>query len=98
MNDFTTHNYEITHLMGVELPAPLCYQLSPIISSYREHDQPPTHKDLDSCDKKSSESLLSKDNIIDTYKSIKYNQDLNWLSEKRRYNSKWKGFRTWYYE
>jgi len=89
-------NYEITHLMGVELSSPLVYQLQPVISAYRPHDQPPIHKDFDSCDRKEQESPLSQENILDTYKAIKYNQDLNSLKAKRKYNEKWKGYRTWY--
>ena len=40
------------------------------------------------------ESPLSKENIIDTYKPIKYKQDLEWLKLKREYNKKWSGYRT----
>ncbi len=89
-------NYDIHNLMGAELPAPLCYQLQPFISAYRPHDQPPTQKDLDKDDRKEQESPLSKDNILDTYKAIKYNQDLEWLKKKREYNQKWKGYRSYY--
>ena len=89
-------NYEITHLMGAELSAPLVYQLQPIISAYREHDKPPTKQQLDPHDKKEIESPLSKVNILDTYKAIKYSQDLSALKAKREYNQRWKGYRTWY--
>ena len=89
-------NHQIKYLAGVELPHPLCYQLRPFISAYRPHDQPPTKKDLDQDDRIPSESPLSKDNIFDTYKAIKYNQDLEWLKMKREYNKKWKGYRSHY--
>ena len=89
-------NYDIQYLSGAELPAPLCYQLRPFISAYRPHDQPPTQKDLDKDDRKEQESPLSKENIIDTYKAIKYEQDLQWLKLKREYNKKWSGYRTHY--
>ena len=89
-------NYDIQHLSGAELPAPLCYQLRPFISAYRPHDKPPTKQQLDPHDKKEQESPLSKENIIDTYTAIKHNQDLAWLKLKREYNNRWKGYRTWY--
>ena len=89
-------NYEITHLLGVELSAPLVYQLQPVISAYRPHDNPPTQQQLDPHDKKEKESPLSKDNILDTYKAVKYGQDLQHQTNKRKYNEKWKGYRTWY--
>ena len=89
-------NYEITHLLNTRLSTPLVYQLQPIISAYRPHDQPPTKEQLDPHDKKEIESPLSKENILDTYKAIKYNQNLQYLKKKREYNHKWKGYRTWY--
>ena len=89
-------NHQIKYLSGVELPAPLVYQLQPFISAYRPHDKPPTKKDLDQDDRIPSESPLSKDNILDTYKAIKYNQDLEWLKMKREYNNRWKGYRSYY--
>jgi len=89
-------NYDIQHLNGVELSAPLVYQLQPIISAYRPHDKTPTKQQLDPYDKKEIESPLSKENILDTYKSIKYGQDLQHLKNKREYNKRWKGYRTWY--
>ena len=89
-------NYEITHLLNTQLCPQLVYQLQPIISAYRPHDQPPTKEQLDPHDKKEIESPLSKENILDTYKAIKYNQDLQYLKRKREYNHKWKGYRTWY--
>ena len=89
-------NHHIQYLTGVQLPPPLCYQLRPFISSYRDHDQPPTKKDLDQDDRKDDESLLSQDNIIDTYKATKYDQDVTWLGYKRRYLSKLKGYRSYY--
>ena len=89
-------NDQIKYLKGVELSPPLIYQLQPIISAYRSHDVPPTKDQLDPQDKKEIESPLSKDNILDTYKSIKYGQDLAHLKNKREYNKKWQGYRTWY--
>ena len=89
-------NYDIHHLSGAELPAPLCYQLRPFISAYRPHESPPTKEQLDETDYKEKESPLSKDNILDTYQAIKYNKDLEWLKLKREYNKKWAGYRTHY--
>ena len=86
----------INYLMNVELPEPLCYQLRPFISANRSHDKPPTKKDMDQDDRKDNESSLSQDNILDTHKAIKYNQDVTWLGYKRRYLNKWKGYRTYY--
>ena len=89
-------NHHIYHLRTTQLPEQLSYQLAPFISSYRPHDLPPTKKDLDPYDRKDSESVLSKENILDTYKAIKYEQDLEWLKLKREHNKKWKGYRTSY--
>ena len=89
-------NHHIYQLYGAELSAPLCYQLRPFISAYRSHDLPPIKKDLDKDDYIPKESPLSKENILDTYTAIKYNQDLEWLKIKRQYNEQWKGYRTWY--
>ena len=89
-------NYDIYHLTNTQLPEPLCHQLAQFISAYRPHDLPPIKKDLDSDDYIPKESPLSKENILDTYKAIKYSQDLEWLKLKREYNKKWKGYRTWY--
>ena len=89
-------NYEITHLMGAELSTPLIYQLHPVISAYRPHDKPPTEEQLDAEDKKEKESPVGKLGILDTYKAVKYNQDLTHLENKRKYNEKWRGYRTWY--
>jgi|TARA_R100000455_G_C6253996_1_gene110177 hypothetical protein len=74
----------------------LSAQLAPFIYAHRPHDQPPTQKDLDQGNFIPKESPLSKDNIIDTYKAIKYNQDLEWLKRKREYNQKWKGYRSYF--
>ena len=89
-------NHQIKYLSGVELPAPLVYQLQPFISAYRKHDSIPTKEDLDKTDYKEIESPLSKDNIIDTYQALKYNKDLEWLKLKRQYNKRWAGYRTHY--
>ena len=89
-------NYHIHHLSKVQLPEPLCYQLRPFISAYRPHDKPPSKEDLDKDDYIPQESPLSKENILDTYKAIKYEQDLAWLKMKREYNKKWSGYRTHY--
>ena len=89
-------NYDIQHLYGSELSDPLCYQLQPIISAYRPHDKVPTQAQLDPHDKKDIESPLSKENILDTYKAIKYNENLQHLKNKREYNKRWQGYRTWY--
>ena len=89
-------NHHIQHLSGAELPAPLCYQLRSFISAYRPHDSIPTKEQLDQTNYRPKESPLSKENILDTYKAIKYSQDLEWLKLKREYNKKWKGYRTWY--
>ena len=89
-------NHHIYHLRGVELSAPLFYQLAPFIGAYKPHDKPPTKKDLDKDDYIPQESPLSKDNIIDTCKAIKYQKDLEWLRLKREYNKKWSGYRTHY--
>ena len=87
-------NHHIYHLTNTQLPEPLCHQLAPFISAYRPHDKPPTKKDMDQDDYIPKESPLSKENIIDTYKAIKYKQDLEWLKLKREYNKKWSGYRT----
>lgn len=86
----------INYLMNVELPEPLCYQLRPFISANRSHDKPPTKKDMDQDDYIPQESVVGKDNIIDTHKAIKYNQDVTWLGYKRKYLNKWKGYRSYY--
>ena len=88
-------NHHIQYLKGVELPPPLCYQLRPLISAYRPHDQPPTQKDLDSIDYLPRESHCSMENIKDTVKGIQ-GQNLAWLEARRKYNSKWKGYRSYY--
>ena len=89
-------NHHIYHLREAELPASLFYQLAPFISAYRPHDKPPSKEDLDKDDYIPKESPLSKENILDTYKAIKYQQDLEWLKMKREYNKKWSGYRTHY--
>ena len=89
-------NHHIYHLREAELPASLFYQLAPFISAYRPHDKPPSKEDLDKDDYIPKESPLSKENILDTYKAIKHNQDLEWLKMKREYNKKWSGYRTHY--
>ena len=89
-------NHQIKYLSGVELPAPLVYQLRPFISAYRQHDQPPTKKDMDQDDRKETESPVGKDNIIDTYKATKYQKDVTWLGYKRKYLSKLSGYRSYY--
>ena len=89
-------NHHIQYLTGVKLPPPLCYQLRPFISSYRDHDQPPTKKDLDQDDYIPQESVVGQDNILDTNQAIKYDKDVTWLGYKRKYLAKWSGYRTWY--
>ena len=89
-------NHQIKYLSGVELPAPLCYQLQPFVSAYRNHDLPPTKKDMDQDDRKETESPVGQDNILDTYKAIKHDKDVTWLGYKRRYLSKLKGYRSYY--
>ena len=89
-------NHQIKYLRDTELHPTLAPKLQPFISAYRPHDQPPTKKDLDKDDRKDRESPLSKENILDTYKAIKYNEDLEWLRMKREYNKKWKGYRSHY--
>ncbi len=79
-------NYDIHHLNGVELSAPLCYQLQPFISAYRPHESPPTKEQLDKTNYKPVESHCSMDNIIDTTKGI-HGANLRWLEIKRKYNS-----------
>jgi hypothetical protein len=89
-------NHQLYHLRNIELEPSLASKLSPFISAYKPHDQPPTKKDMDSDDYIPQESPLSKENIIDTYKALKYNKDLEWLKIKREYNKKWQGYRTHY--
>ena len=86
----------IYQLRGSNLDPSLSAKLAPFINSYRPHDLPPTQEDLDKGDFIPKESPLSKDNIIDTYKAIRYNQDLEWLKRKREHNRKWKGYRSYY--
>ena len=88
-------NYEIYHLNGAELPAPLCYQLQPFISAYRPHDNPPTKEQLDITNYKPVESPCSMDNIIDTTKGIN-GANLEWLELKRKYNSENRKHRSYY--
>tara|TARA_Y100000592_G_scaffold57800_1_gene90458 strand:- start:1907 stop:2194 length:288 start_codon:yes stop_codon:yes gene_type:complete len=84
----------IYQLRGSTLDPFLSAKLAPFIHAHRPHDKPPAKEDLDKGDYIPKESPLSKDNIIDTYKAIKYHQDLEWLKRKREYNSKWKGYRS----
>ena len=88
-------NYDIYHLNGAELPAPLCYQLQPFISAYRPYDLPPTKAQLDITNYKPVESPCSMDNIIDTTKGI-YGANLQWLEMKRKYNSERRNHRSYY--
>ena len=88
-------NYDIHHLNGVELPAPLCYQLQPFISAYRPHESPPTKEQLDKTSYKPIESPCSMDNIIDTTKGI-HGANLQWLEIKRKYNQSNRNHRSYY--
>ena len=88
-------NYDIYHLNGAELPAPLCYQLQPFISSYRPHESPPTKEQLDKVNHRLRESHCSMDNIIDTTKGI-HGANLQWLELKRKYNSENRNHRSYY--
>ena len=89
-------NYDIKELRNVELPAPLCYQLSDIIRAYdHTHDITPTKKDLDPTDYIPHESHCSMENLKDTVKGIQ-GQNLAWLEARRKYISKWSGYRTYY--
>ena len=88
-------NYDIQYLKDTELPTPLLYQLHPFISAYNKHT-PLNRKELDQDDRKETESPLSKDNLIDTKQSIKYNKDLTYLGYKRKYLQQYKGCRSYY--
>ena len=88
-------NYDIYHLNGAELPAPLCYQLQPFISAYRPHESPPTKEQLDKVNQRLRESHCSMDNIIDTTKGI-HGANLQWLELKRKYNSENRNHRSYY--
>ena len=88
-------NYDIYHLNGAELPAPLCYQLQPFISAYRPHESPPTKEQLDKMNYKPIESPCSMDNIIDTTKGI-HGANLQWLEIKRKYNQSNSKHRSYY--
>ena len=89
-------NHQIKYLRHTELHPTLAPKLQPFISAYRDHDQPPTKKDLDQDDRKDNESPLSQDNILDTYKAIKHNQDVAWLGYKRKYLAQYSGYRSHY--
>ena len=84
----------IYSLRGSKIDPLLSAKLAPFINAHRPHDFAPSKEDLDKGDFIPKESPLSKDNILDTYKAIKYNQDLEWLKRKREYNNKWKGYRS----
>ena len=86
----------IYQLRGSNLDPLLSAKLAPFIHAHRPHDLPPTKEDLDQGDYKEQESPLSKENILDTYKALKYNQDLEWLKRKREHNKRWKGYRSHY--
>ena len=88
-------NYDIYNLNGVELSAPLCYQLQPFISAYRPHDSPPSKQLLDITNYKPVESPCSMANIIDTTKGIN-GANLQWLELKRKYNSENRNHRSYY--
>ena len=88
-------NYEIYNLNGVELSAPLCYQLQPFISAYRPHDKPPLKSQLDASNYIPKESPCSMDNIIDTTKGI-HGANLQWLEIKRKYNQSNRKHRSYY--
>ena len=89
-------NHQIYHLRMVELEPQLAYQLSPFISAYRDHDFPPTTKDLDQDDRQDGESPLSQDNILDTYQATKHEKDVTYLGYKRKYLQQYKGCRSYY--
>ena len=88
-------NYHIYNLNGVELPAPLCYQLQPFISAYRPHESPPTKEQLDKTNYIPKESPCSMENIIDTTKGI-HGANLQWLEIKRKYNQSNRNHRSYY--
>ena len=88
-------NHHIQLLKNTELPTPLLYQLHPFISSYRDHTSL-NKTDLDKDDRKDNESVLSQDNILDTYQSIKHQKDVTYLGYKRKYLQQWKGCRSYY--
>jgi hypothetical protein len=72
------------------------YQLAPFISAYKTHDKPPTKKDMDPYDRKDAESVLSQDNILDTYKATKHQKNVTYLGYKRKYLTPMKGYRSYY--
>ena len=89
-------NHQIKYLRNTELHPTLAPKLQPFISAYRTHDQPPTKKDLDQDDYIPQESVVGKDNLLDTYKAIKYNKHLGWLAHKRKYLAQYSGYRSHY--
>ena len=88
-------NHQIHYLKDTELPLPLLYQLHPFISAYNDHT-PISKKDLDQDDRQDEESVLSKDNLWDTYKATKHDKDVTYLGYKRRYLEAYKGCRSYY--
>ena len=88
-------NYDIYHLNGVELSAPLCYQLQPFISAYRPHEPAPLKSQLDKINYIPKESPCSMANIIDTTKGIN-GANLQWLEIKRKYNQSNRNHRSYY--
>ena len=89
-------NSDISHLKGVELPPPLCYQLQAIVDAYRPHDPIPTHKDLDKDDRREKESHVSMKCIHDTLQAVRSSQDLTYLTQRRKYLEQYKGCRSYY--
>ena len=88
-------NHQIHYLKDTELPLPLLYQLHPFISAYNDHTTI-SKKDLDKDDRKDEESVLSQDNLWDTYKATKHTKDVTYLGYKRRYLQQYKGCRSYY--
>jgi hypothetical protein len=88
-------NHQIHFLKDTELPLPLLYQLHPFISAYNDHT-PLNRTDLDKDDRQGDESVLSQDNILDTYKATKHEKDVTYLGYKRKYLEAYKGCRSYY--
>ena len=88
-------NHHIHHLKDTELPLPLLYQLHPFISAYNKHT-PLNKNELDKDDRQGDESVLSQDNILDTYKATKHEKDVTFIGYKRKYLEAYKGCRSYY--
>ena len=88
-------NYDLRYLYNSEISAPLCYQLRPFISSYRDHSNV-SKKDMDQDDRKSQESVLSQENLYDTLRAIRSGRNVTYLGYRRQYLEQYKGYRSYY--